>query len=342
MANRPAAPSRPEQRKTAPLWETGLASLRAFNDTITMGAWPAASAAIYAAFSPSEKRTFAQRYSKYLEAEKSYRGYDQQNHPYARAYGAELGAAASILLTHKLAGRLAPVVIPETEVTLGRLASPPTASDRIVVAGAAGVANVGFKAATNLAENKASTKGDYIAAAVGGGVDGAVSPYLGPVIGGAVGGGAQSLVEDVANREPISLPKAGMQVAGGAYFGGLGQVAGEQISNRLLPGDKGDLGEAMSIAKTISRGDLPIKIKKYMKLEGRSRGTYVDQITLGNKWIEAKFGPKARLSPAQTWAKSDPTKDYRVDYWLPEDVGLAAGIALSAPEKSEPFNRERK
>lgn len=50
--------------------------------------------------------------------------------------------------------------------------------------------------------------------------------------------------------------------------------------------------------------------------------------------VEAKFGPTARLSNRQTEAYAGAVKDYRVDHFLPQDIGAALGLHVAQVGRS--------
>jgi len=111
-----------------------------------------------------------------------------------------------------------------------------------------------------------------------------------------------------------------------AYTGGY--AVGKGVSAELAPVTKGKLGEALSVGKTLLKGDLPVKFQVRVPL---SRGyTRADQATLRGYSVEAKFGPRANLRPRQIQAVEELGDTYRVDRWMPEDAGRVLG-ASSAP-----------
>lgn len=113
----------------------------------------------------------------------------------------------------------------------------------------------------------------------------------------------------------------GLQFLGGAE-GGVGWSEG-------LPSmAKGELGENLSVGKTILKGDTPVGFQVTKRL---SRGyTRADHLTADGTYVEAKFGPKASLSGPQTRAQTELGPQYRVDWWLPKHVGYLAGGGVAA------------
>jgi len=111
----------------------------------------------------------------------------------------------------------------------------------------------------------------------------------------------------------------GILLADGAF------IAGARGSAALPPVAKGQLGEGLSVVKTILKGDRPtgFQVRKVMQ---NNKATIVDHETAKGVYVESKFGPTARLSPNQQYAQQQWGPDYRVDRWLPEHVG-----AITAP-----------
>jgi hypothetical protein len=100
---------------------------------------------------------------------------------------------------------------------------------------------------------------------------------------------------------------------------------GANTSAALPPIEKGLLGEDLSKAKTVLQGDWPVA-SQVRKVLPNQRATIVDHVTGNGVNVEAKFGPKATLSPNQKSAQQLWGPDYRVDRWMPHHVG-----ALTAP-----------
>jgi hypothetical protein len=111
---------------------------------------------------------------------------------------------------------------------------------------------------------------------------------------------------------------------------GLGLVGGAEggvaWSEGLPSMAKGKLGEGLSEAKSFLDANPALSSQVVKKL---SRGyTRADHLTADGTYVEAKFGPNASLSPAQTRAQTELGPQYRVDWWLPKHVGyLGGGLA---------------
>jgi hypothetical protein len=101
-------------------------------------------------------------------------------------------------------------------------------------------------------------------------------------------------------------------------------IAGARGSAALSPVAKGQLGEGLSVAKTLLKGDRPLGFQKWTKLNN-GKWTVIDQTTAKGVNVEAKFG-RSPLRPNQIAAQKQFGPAYRVDRWLPDHVG-----AITAP-----------
>jgi hypothetical protein len=101
---------------------------------------------------------------------------------------------------------------------------------------------------------------------------------------------------------------------------------GTGVSAALPIRAKGMVGEGLSAAKTVLKGDWPVGFQVPKRMQN-GRNTVLDHETAKGQYVEAKFGPSARLSNNQKYAlKQWGPDDYRVDYWMPYHVG-----AITAP-----------
>ena len=196
----------------------------------------------------------------------------------------------------------------------------------------AGVASQGV---SDVLSGRPSSAKDYIGAAVGGAADGLVTLRYGPVRGGAIGGVLTTALQDELSGRVRSLDDVIGNGEISAALGGLGGAAATGGARKLASRTKGKIGEFLSAAKTIARGDgIPFNMGRRLDLSS-GRHTFTDlqfstrkpgkDIGVG----EAKLGPTAELSPRQLEAQAQPNIDYVVDGWRFTDVGNAAGAALS-------------
>jgi hypothetical protein len=130
-----------------------------------------------------------------------------------------------------------------------------------------------------------------------------------------------------ATHRPIAVALGdGLGVAAMAR---AGYLAGARGSAALPSVAKGQLGEGLSVAKTVLQGDRPVgfQVRKIMQ---NNKATVIDHETAKGLYVESKFGPKAKLSPNQQYAQQQWGSGYRVDHWLPEHVGWITAPLASA------------
>jgi len=138
---------------------------------------------------------------------------------------------------------------------------------------------------------------------------------------------ARDRARDAYDEEYREIARMVGESAATAILAGKGGYEiGKQGSARLSPKDKGKLGEALSVGKSILKGDWPVEFQVRTPLSRRF--TVADHRTL-REVVEAKFGPWAKLSDAQKRAVNE-LFNYRVDRWMTEDAGRVLG-AISAP-----------
>jgi len=114
-------------------------------------------------------------------------------------------------------------------------------------------------------------------------------------------------------------------------FGGVAK-AGAKIVSQLPSRTKGMLGERMSDVRTVLSGDIPYRHGKRFNLEGGGY-TFTDHQTLGGKVVEAKLGPKAKLTNPQKRAQAQLGSRYRYDHWSFDDIGrVGGGAAVGAQQ----------
>jgi hypothetical protein len=122
---------------------------------------------------------------------------------------------------------------------------------------------------------------------------------------------------DASHRQFAGLVGDGVGIGLATYGAGL---AGAEGSAALPIRIKGQLGEGLSAAKTVVQGDWPVQFQA-RKIMQNNRYTVLDHETAKGTYVEAKFGPRARLTPNQQFAQRQWGPGYRVDYWMPRHVG---------------------
>lgn len=313
------------------VYEAGLqadAAVRGVADTLTFGLADEFAGGMSALADRSD-RPFLEKYSKHHENELARDAYDSSNRALARKGGQAAGLALTLgTRTAATAARAAaPKVLSQlrSATALGnvpRLGT--TAGEVAILSGAAGLANGAAQTAVDIATGGEGTLGDFIGAVGGGAVAAPFAIFRAPSTAGAVEGAATSMLQDAFNGRPISYDAAIRGSAGGAALGHVGDVLGAVQAKALGYGRKGKLGERLSMLKTRARGELPIGRGERRYL---SRGyTVVDPASTLNGTTESKFGEFASMSDPQLLGHAE-LPNYRVDWWLPADVGKMTGFA---------------
>ncbi len=85
----------------------------------------------------------------------------------------------------------------------------------------------------------------------------------------------------------------------------------------------------MGRVRTMANGRMPVAGGARVKLDRSGRITVLDEGSYLGQMSEQKFGPSARLSRNQVEAYNEFGDRYRVDHFLPRDVGAIIGYPLS-------------
>jgi hypothetical protein len=96
----------------------------------------------------------------------------------------------------------------------------------------------------------------------------------------------------------------------------------------------GEMGSRIRTRLNLDRTTSTLKQRFQLKRIGDefSEGyTYPDQRTASGKLVESKFGDSARLSHRQQQAYLQLGPQYRVDHFVPRDVGSIVGFLASQP-----------
>ena len=218
-----------------------------------------------------------------------------------------------------------------------------------MAAGIGGAVNAAVQAGDDAVNGRPVTFGKEADAFASGAAGTAAATRVGPVLGAALGGALNTGLQEVG-QGGVSVDdvlNSGLASADlGRGFATLGQAA----SNGLPMAVKGDLGQALTFAKSWSRGE-PIPLKpRYspavaasiedakeglagpqvrIKLGGR-RSTVADFTTDWGNALEAKFGLSAGLTPSQRLAVRKLGALFQPDHWSPGDIGDMAGAAFGS------------
>jgi len=213
-----------------------------------------------------------------------------------------------------------------------------------IAAGAGGAAGVTGQAVSDVVSQRKSSLRSYAASAVGGAADSVGTIYFGPARGGALGGAVGSAADDAFNGRVPSIVRMSEGAAAGSVVGKTAGALGA-LGVHTLPGlnnvkglRKGPVGEALSEMRSrlesegVARRQRPFKVTKSY--------TRVDHRTKTGRPVEAKFGFEADLSPAQILAWKE-LPNYRIDHFLPEDIGKLLALPLTSFSSGFEVGRRR-
>jgi hypothetical protein len=166
------------------------------------------------------------------------------------------------------------------------------------------------------------------------------------------------VAQDLLNGRPVSLPQAAQSAFAGDIFGGLGGSIGRKWSNGLSQTEKGRLGENLGALRSESNGQgrfrtsrrAPLGPEQTAPLKGK--GTFWKPDGLAGppptgsepQWpdlFEDKFGYQARLSTNQELARQNWGPRFRLNHFLPDDIGLMSGVP-AATFGAQAVNRAQK
>lgn len=367
-----ARPPQPVQKTTG--WgevrAQGRAGLMGAADMIAFGKGKEAEAALIAtkamggtAMALLKPQEFKALYGYILDRLKAQEEYDRKHRLAARRTGQVVGGVAMVVGAPEVAaarvlgagarggaavaagGRVArsrgtaPVLAGP-----GRLAAKSSAPRTILekVGGTTVLAGGGGAAGGVVGEGAVQVlSGDFDAqklgaAAVGGFADGLGTKYLGSSIGGGIGGAVDSMAR--GGGTPDDVWEAFAQ---GAALGRAGRHFGAEYVQGLTSHQKGQVGEQLSIFKSLATGQIPRDVhgrpvlrpvSDTRKYRADTRiGESIPDLKVGDdEFVEAKLGRWADTTKAQNALLDEGRYRMRVDHWMPIHVGNAAGVGLNS------------
>ena len=294
------------------------AGARGAGDALTFGLADNASAGVRALLDGGLDGA-AQRYQSNMDEERAQDRYDEAHYGGARTAGQVAGTVAQIAALGPMDGLVAGGVrLAET--------APMIAREAAVLGGGGGALGVGNQALSDFQARRLGTLGDYAGAGAGGAFDALASAKFGPGKGGAIGGAATSMLQDVFNGRNVSVSDARRAALAGQVLGGTAGMAGRKLSDSLSILDKGRLGEDLSKVRTWARGDSTLPGAKRSVRLADGRRTIPDSRTKAGELVESKFGRGADLTTNQRAAFHQPLSGFRVDHFLPADIGAIFGL----------------
>lgn len=320
-ANRPARPSgRASQPVPKAVVQQGvdqtLAAARGAQDAFTLGLGDRAYAGARAIVDAAQGADLGDAWRSRWVTERARDQYDAKNYRTARTVGEIAGTGLGFVA-------LGPVDAALVGGARIAQAAPMIAREAAVLGGVGAGGGVLSQAVTDLQNRRLGSLGDYLGSAVGGSTAAVASARGRPGQAGAMGGATAAIVQDALNGRPMDWKEAGQAALAGGYAVAPFGYAGRRYSNSLPIAAKGELGETMGRVRTMANFRKPLPKGKRVDLES-GRVTVLDEGHPDTLMSEQKFGPGARLSRSQMDAYNQFGDRYRVDHFLPRDIGAAA------------------
>lgn len=318
-AIRPASPSRQASRPAPKsVVQQGvdqtLAAARGAQDAFTLGLGDRAYAGGRALIDAAQGADLGDAWRSRWATEQARDQYDAKNYRTARTVGEIAGTGLGFVALGPVDAALA------GGVRIAQ-AAPMIAREAAVLGGIGAGGGVVSQAVTDLQNRRLGSVGDYVGSAVGGTAAALASARGRPGQAGAIGGATTSIAQDALNGRPVDWRGASQAALAGGYVAAPFGYAGRSYSNSLPIAAKGELGETLGRVRTLANGERPLPGGRHVEVNGGPRYTVLDQETPSGLMSEQKFGPGARLSRNQMAAYNEFGDRYRVDHFLPRDVG---------------------
>lgn len=304
-----------------------LAAARGAQDALTLGLGDRAYAGTRALMDAAHGSDLGDAWRRRMAAETARDIYDGKHYRTARTVGEVGGTALGLVALGPVDAALAGGVRIAQATAVG-------AREMAAISGAGAGYGVATQAVMDRVAGRRSSAGDYAGAALGGAVGALTSLRGRPTRAAALSGATMSVAQDNLNGRPADLREASRAARVGAYVAAPLGYAGRVVSDRLPSKQKGKLGEAMGVGRSLINGEIPYKFQNDFELEyipkyrNRFRYTRVDHKTLSDLRTEQKFG-KSHLTPNQLEALRVLGDRYRVDHFWPRDVGAVAAYPLA-------------
>ena len=296
-------------------------AVRSAANLVTFGGADHLAAAADAVLQPNSLGGFRQRYDANLAAERARNAYDAAHRPKAQAIGRLGGTALGLV-------GMAPVKGAALLATRLPGAVSLSAREGATLLGVGAAGGAASQAVGDAVGGRRSSARDMGGAAIGGAA-GVASLPLGPARAGAIDGWVTSAAQDVLNRRPVSLERAGESSITGGVLGGVAGHAGRNVSDNLPISAKGRLGQAMGEARSALNGERREFAPKSRDYLPDGRYWYPDGRS-GSVRFEDKFGYTAELSPNQKVAQATLGSDFKLYHFTPEDIARLSSIPGAA------------
>lgn len=294
-----------------------LAAARGAQDAFTLGLGDRAYAGGRALVDTAQGADLGDAWRSRWATEQARDQYDARNYRTARTVGEIAGTGLGFVALGPVDAALA------GGVRIAQ-AAPMIAREAVVLGGVGAGGGVVSQAVTDVQNRRLGSVGDYVGSAVGGAATALASAGGRPGQAGAIGGATTAIAQDVLNGRPADWESAGRAALAGGYVAAPLGYAGRKYSDDLSMARKGKLGEDLGRIRSIANGEKPLPGQQRYYPNGGRRYTVVDQMTEGGLRTEQKFGRSVReLRPMQQAAYDELGDGYRVDHFLPRDVGVA-------------------
>jgi hypothetical protein len=363
-----AAPMR-SKSVTDEIMAQGGAAARGAIDEVTFGLADTASAGAQTLLAGGLDG-FGERFNQELAEERAADAYDEQHYGLARGSGRVAGFVGSLALTGGAgAGVKAGARVVLGAKKLDRAAKAANKVKRIaalnprgltgLAVGGGAVGGVAGQATSDVISGDLSSLQEYGGAGLGGATAALLlrAPRVGsgkaaeavhrlvqnPRTVGGVEGAATAAYQGALEGRDVGLGEVANAARAGVIGGQFGDVAGKYGANALPRRAKEELGDNLSILKSVSEGEgLSLLTQLGPKRRAAQNrqvavplpgggSTRADHVTDTGRAIEAKFGAYARLEPRQIQARHelDPNR-YQINHFLPTDIGRMAGVYFGA------------
>ena len=313
-ANRLAASSRPAPKSALQQGvDQTLAAARGAQDAFTLGLGDRAYAGGRVLIDAAHGADLGDAWRSRWATEQARDQYDAKNYRTARTVGEIAGTGLGFVALGPLDAALA------GGVRIAQ-AAPMIAREAAVLGGIGAGGGVVSQTMTDLQNRRLGSVGDYVGSAVGGTTAALASARGRPGQAGAIGGATTSMVQDVLNGRPVDWRDASRAALAGGYASAPFGLAGRMYSKGLPIVAKGHLGDFGGRVRTMANFRKPIPGGERVRLASR-KVTVLDEGSSKGWMSEQKFGEGAKLSPNQLEAYNQFGDRYRVDHFLPRDVG---------------------
>ncbi|WP_293681429.1 hypothetical protein [uncultured Phenylobacterium sp.] len=291
-----------------------LAMARGAQDAFTLGLGDRAHAGGRALIDAARGADLGDAWRSRWATEQARDQYDAKNYRTARTVGEIAGTGLGFVALGPVDAALA------GGVRIAQ-AAPMIAREAAVLGGVGAGGGVLSQAAADVQNGRLGSVGDYVGSALGGAATALASARGRPGQAGAIGGATTSIVQDALEGRSVDWRDASRAALAGGYAAAPFGLAGRAYSEGLPPVAKGDLGDFAGRVRTRANFRDPVPGGARVKLKS-GKVTVLDE---GNPeaWMsEQKFGTRVRdLSSNQNEAYNQFGDRYRVDHFLPRDVG---------------------